>query len=85
MTVICSSIIDEYFSKIEDFCITRRGTEIEVNHSEEKRKLLYYRIPLSEVLIDFFDILKSLSSGYASFDYEDIGYDVKELAKVNIL
>lgn len=52
---------------------------------DEHRIMLQYKLPLSEIVVDFHDKLKSLSSGYASFDYEEAGYEKTEIVKLDIL
>ncbi|RUS25782.1 hypothetical protein BC938DRAFT_471670, partial [Jimgerdemannia flammicorona] len=64
---------------------TRRGEQHEYMYMDEARVLMKYRLPLSEIVTDFYDELKSRSSGYASFDYEEAGYDVSDLIKMTVL
>ena len=66
-----------------DMCLDRRGEQINLSNLDKDRIMLTYRLPLSEVIIDFFDKLKALSSGYATFDYEEMGYELVDLVKVN--
>ncbi|XP_071499367.1 translation factor Guf1, mitochondrial-like [Diadema antillarum] len=76
---------DEHVSKVLSLCLSKRGEQEEYTYIDTSRVLLKYRLPLNEVVVDFFDQLKSLSSGYASFDYEDCGYQSADLAKLSIL
>ncbi|MBO4547143.1 MAG: elongation factor 4, partial [Treponema sp.] len=66
-------------------CNEKRGVQTNMQYLDEKRAELSYEMPLSEVLFDFYDRLKSYSRGYASFDYEVIGYKPTELVKLDIL
>lgn len=75
----------EYLGSIMLLCTEKRGAQTNMQYLDEKRVELTYEMPLSEVLFDFYDRLKSYSRGYASFDYEVIGYRPTELVKVDIL
>ena len=75
----------EYLGSIMALCTEKRGMQTNMQYLDEKRVELTYEMPLSEVLFDFYDRLKSYSRGYASFDYEVIGYRPTELVKVDIL
>ncbi|MDR0300897.1 MAG: elongation factor 4, partial [Treponema sp.] len=66
-------------------CLEKRGVQTNMTYLDEKRVELIYDMPLSEVLFDFYDRLKSISRGYASFDYDISGYKPTELAKMDIL
>ena len=68
-----------------ELCKTKRGEQTNMTYLDEKRVELIYEMPLAEVLFDFYDKLKSYSRGYASFDYEIIGYRPTQLVKVDIL
>lgn len=70
---------------IMDLVQKKRGTYINMTYLDEKRVNLNYELPLAEIVYDFFDELKSISKGYASFDYELIGYKESKLVKVDIL
>lgn len=74
-----------YIGKIMELCQEKRGTYIGIEYLDEKRVNLHYDIPLSEIVYDFFDKLKSYTKGYASFDYELIGYKQSDLVKMDIL
>ena len=75
----------EYVGAIMDLCQSRRGTFKDMQYMEEKRAILHYELPLNEIIYDFFDALKSRTKGYASFDYELMGYEKSELVKLDIL
>ncbi|XP_043369843.1 translation factor GUF1, mitochondrial isoform X1 [Dermochelys coriacea] len=76
---------DEYIGKIITLCQTRRAVQKDMVYIDEHRVMLKYIFPLNEIVVDFYDALKSLSSGYASFDYEDAGYQEADLVKMDIL
>ncbi|XP_022079630.1 translation factor Guf1, mitochondrial-like isoform X1 [Acanthaster planci] len=76
---------DEHIGKVFSLCLSRRGEQVEYVYIDTKRVLLKYRLPLNEIVVDFFDQLKSVTSGYASFDYEDCGYQAADLVKLSIL
>ncbi len=75
----------EYIGAIMDLCKERRGEYIKMEYIEETRALMHYELPLNEVIYDFFDVLKSRTKGYASFDYELSGYKDSRLVKLDIL
>ena len=75
----------EYIGSLMALCTEKRGMQTNMQYLDEKRVELTYEMPLSEVLFDFYDRLKSYSRGYASFDYEIIGYRPTELVKIDIL
>ena len=75
----------EYLGSIMALCTEKRGIQTNMQYLDTKRVELSYEMPLSEVLFDFYDRLKSYSRGYASFDYEVIGYRPTDLVKVDIL
>lgn len=75
----------QYLGNILKLCQEKRGQQIEMNFLNEDRLILRYKLPLNEVATDFYDSLKSLSSGYASFDYEEADYEVADLVKMDIL
>ncbi|OXB63577.1 hypothetical protein ASZ78_014202 [Callipepla squamata] len=75
----------EYIGKIIVLCQDRRAVQKEMLYIDEHRVMLKYLFPLNEIVVDFYDALKSLSSGYASFDYEDAGYQAADLIKMDIL
>ncbi len=75
----------EYVGTIMDLCQDRRGTYIHMDYIEESRALLTYELPLNEIIYDFFDALKSRTKGYASFDYQLIGYVESDLVRLDVL
>ena len=78
-------VTSEFIGAIMDLCQERRGVYEGMEYMETTRALLTYHMPLNEIIYDFFDALKSRSRGYASFDYEMIGYERSELVKLDIL
>ena len=78
-------VTSEFIGAIMDLCQERRGVYPGMEYIEEKRAVLTYHLPLNEIIYDFFDALKSRSRGYASFDYEMLGYERSELVKLDIL
>jgi elongation factor 4 len=75
----------DHLGSLMDLCGSRRGEIQDYSFLDDQRVIMKCRLPMSEVLTDFYDQLKSKSSGYASFDYEEIGHYPSELHKVNIL
>lgn len=75
----------EYLGAILTLCEEKRGIQKDLTYLNEQRIILRYRLPLNEIATDFYDQLKSLSSGYASLDYEEAGYQVADLVKMDIL
>ncbi len=75
----------EYLGNLIKLCEEKRGVQQTMSYLDEGRVILKYRLPLNEVATDFYDQLKSLSSGYASFDYEEAGYEPSNLVKMDIL
>jgi GTP-binding protein LepA len=75
----------EYTGTVMDLCQTRRGEMVKMEYLSEDRLELVYRIPLAEVVVDFFDQLKGRTKGYASLDYEPAGYVAANLVKVDVL
>ena len=76
---------DAYFGAVQALVMERRGHQSEATNIDNDRILVRATMPLSEVVVDFYDELKSLTSGYASFDYEDAGYQTTSLSKVRRL
>lgn len=74
-----------YIGPIMELCQNKRGNYISMEYINETRVNIHYEIPLSEIVYDFFDKLKSTTKGYASFDYELIGYKESNLLKMDIL
>jgi len=75
----------EYIGPIMELCQEKRGNYISMEYLDPTRVNIHYELPLSEIVYDFFDKLKSYTKGYASFDYELIGYKVSNLVKMDIL
>ncbi len=75
---------DEYLGAVLKLCNDRRGEQEELTYAGS-RAMVVYKIPLNEIVFDFYDRLKSITSGYASFDYEIIGHQESDLVKVQIL
>ncbi len=75
----------EFIGSVMELCQDKRGTYIDMDYINSTRVNVHYEIPLSEVVYDFFDKLKSFTKGYASFDYEIIGYKPSNLVKMDIL
>ena len=82
VTILTPSI---YTGTIMDLCQTRRGEMVKLEYLSPERMELVYKVPLAEVVIDFFDMLKSRTAGYASMDYELHGYETSALVRVDIL
>ena len=76
---------DTYVGAVMELCQEKRGTFKNMEYIESTRVLLYYEIPLNEIIYDFFDNLKSRTRGYASMDYEVSGYEKSDLVKLDIL
>lgn len=74
----------DYVGGIMEICQNRRGTYIDMKYLDANRVTLIYELPLNEIIYDFFDILKSKTKGYASFDYEFKEYRRAELVKLDI-
>ena len=75
----------EYIGPLMELCQDKRGSFINMSYIDDKRVCLIYKMPLAEIIYDFFDKLKSITKGYASFDYEMIGYVASDLVKLDIL
>lgn len=75
----------DYVGPIMELCQSRRGVFLNMEYIEKTRVILHYKLPLNEVIYDFFDALKSKTRGYASLDYELAGYQVSKLVKLDIL
>lgn len=78
-------VTTDYIGPIMELCQERRGQYQGMEYMEMTRALLHYHLPLNEIIYDFFDALKSRSRGYASFDYEMLGYEQSDLVKLDIL
>ena len=75
----------EYIGSLMELCQNKRGIYKAIEYLTPERTIIHYELPLSEIVYDFFDKLKSISKGYASFDYELIGYKPSNLVKMDIL
>ena len=75
----------EYIGQVMELCQNKRGTYIDIEYITKDRVNIHYEIPLSEIVYDFFDRLKGATRGYASFDYDLIGYKESNLVKMDIL
>ena len=75
----------EYIGPVMELCQDRRGIYVGMEYLDTKRAQLTYELPLNEIIYDFFDTLKSRSRGYASFDYDLMGYQESNLVKLDIL
>ncbi|MDE7289137.1 MAG: elongation factor 4, partial [Oscillospiraceae bacterium] len=76
---------NDYVGNIMDLCQGRRGVFKDMKYLDETRVELHYELPLNEIVYDFFDALKSRTKGYASFDYEMMGYSPSKLVKLDIM
>jgi GTP-binding protein LepA len=81
-TVITPS---EYLGPVLELCQARRGELLDMQYLSPERAEVHYKLPLAEIIFDFFDQLKSKTRGYASLDYEPIGYEIADLVRVDIL
>ncbi|KAL1360790.1 hypothetical protein HN51_006174 [Arachis hypogaea] len=85
-TVLATIIIpSEYVGPVITLCSERRGQQLEYSFIDSQRAFMKYRMPLREIVVDFYNELKSITSGYASFDYEDADYQQSDLVKLDIL
>ena len=75
----------DYIGAIMELCQDKRGNYVSMEYLDKTRVNIHYELPLSEIVYDFFDKLKSYTKGYASFDYEIIGYKSSNLVKMDIL
>lgn len=75
----------EFIGPIMELCQNKRGSYVSMEYIDKTRVNIHYELPLSEIVYDFFDKLKSYTKGYASFDYEMIGYKISDLVKMDIL
>ncbi len=75
----------DYIGTVMELCQQRRGEYIGMEYLEETRAVVTYNLPLNEIIYDFFDVLKSRTRGYASFDYELIGYQESKLVKLDMM
>ncbi len=75
----------DYLGQIMDLCREKRGVFLQMTYLDKSRVRLEYNLPLNEIIFDFFDQIKSRTRGYASFDYELIGYERSKLVKLDIM
>ncbi|XP_078602240.1 translation factor Guf1, mitochondrial-like [Branchiostoma floridae x Branchiostoma japonicum] len=85
--IVMGTIItpDVHLNKIFSLCEAKRGEQVDFTYIDASRVLLKYKLPLNEIVVDFYDLLKSITSGYASFDYEDHSYEPSDLVKLDVL
>ncbi len=76
---------NEYVGAVLNLCIEKRGVQRELKYLTSNRVIVVYELPLNEIVLDFFDRLKSVTRGYASLDYEPLDYRVSELVRLNVL
>ena len=81
-TIICSS---DATGRVVELCMDRRGTQLEHTFLDDTRVMMRYRMPLGEVAADFSDELKSRTSGYATFDYDDAGWEPSDIVRLDML
>lgn len=85
-TVLATIIIpSEYVGAVITLCSERRGEQLEYSFIDSQRAFMKYRLPLREIVVDFYNELKSITSGYASFDYEDSEYVASDVVKLDVL
>ena len=75
----------EYIGTILQLAMERRGTYENTEYLDEKRAILHFKLPLAEIIYDFYDKLKSITRGYASFDYEHFGYEPTKMVRLDIM
>ena len=75
---------DEYLGAVLELCTSKRGIQLNLSYAGP-RAMVEYKLPLNEVVFDFYDRLKSITKGYASFDYEITGYETNDLVKVSVM
>jgi GTP-binding protein LepA len=75
---------DEYLGAVLELCTSKRGIQLNLSYAGP-RAMVEYKLPLNEVVFDFYDRLKSITKGYASFDYEITGYEINDLVKVSVM
>jgi GTP-binding protein LepA len=75
----------EYVGAVMELCQGRRGTHVDMHYLSPQRVQLSYELPLAEIVLDFYDLLKSQTRGYASLDYEPIGMRASDLVKLDVL
>ncbi|GKE15179.1 translation factor GUF1 homolog, mitochondrial isoform X2 [Tanacetum coccineum] len=75
----------KYVGAVITLCSERRGEQLEYSFMDSQRVIMKYRLPLREIVVDFYNELKSITSGYASFDYDNSDYIASDLVKLDIL
>jgi len=85
MVMATIMVPNDYTGPVMELCQEKRGIFVDMKYLDAGRMTLHYRLPLNEIIYDFFDALKSRSRGYASFDYELTGYERSDLVKLDIL
>ncbi len=75
----------EFIGSIMKLCEAKRGSQISLDYLTEKKVMLNYKLPMNEMVIDFYDKLKTITRGYASMEYEVIGYEEADLVKLDIM
>jgi GTP-binding protein LepA len=85
--IVLATIItpSEYLGPVFELCQSRRGELLELSYLSPERAEVHYKLPLAEIIFDFFDQLKSRTRGYASLDYEPTGYEPSDLVRVDVL
>lgn len=76
---------DIYMGPIMSLALDRRGVQVDSKNVDSSRVMMQFKFPLNEIAVDFYDALKSLSSGYASFDYEEDGFEASDIVKLHIM
>jgi GTP-binding protein LepA len=75
----------DYIGNILKLCEDKRGVQVKMDYVTEKKVMIEYRIPMNEIVMDFYDRLKSVTKGYASMEYEVIGFEEADLVKLDVL
>ncbi|MCY0880630.1 MAG: translation elongation factor 4 [Firmicutes bacterium] len=75
----------EYIGAVMELCQERRGIYVDLNYLDARRAMIVYKLPLAEIMFDFFDQLKSRTRGYASLDYQLAGWEISDLVRLDIL
>lgn len=79
------TVPEEYLGKVIELCESNRGTQVEITFWTASQVILKYKLPLAQLVNDFFGKLKGISKGYASLDYEDAGYEKSDIVRLNLL
>jgi GTP-binding protein LepA len=75
----------EFIGNILKLCEDKRGVQVKMDYVTEKKVMIEYRIPMNEIVMDFYDRLKSVTKGYASMEYEVVGFEEADLVKLDVL